>query len=104
MARPMQQTGMTTARSWSQPSVRRQARAVARMEGLDMATTELATTEDNGYVRQGVEFLLILAVLFVLSQLVGLAAIYVGDEYSSPSWSEQRAPPPRMYCRVQESG
>ena len=62
-----------------------------------MATTELATTEENGYLRLDVVFLLILAVLFVLSQLVGLAAIYVGDEYTSPSWSEHSVPPPRMY-------
>jgi hypothetical protein len=67
------------------------------MEGLDLATTELATTEENGYIRLDVVFLLILAVLFVLSQLVGLAAIYVGDEYTSPSWSEHSVPPPRMY-------
>jgi hypothetical protein len=97
MARPMPQIGMTTARSWSQPSVQRQAREVARMEGLDMATTEMATTDENGYFWQGVAFLLILAVLFVLSQLVGLAAIYVGDEYSSPSWNEHSVPPPKMY-------
>jgi hypothetical protein len=67
------------------------------MEGLDMATTDMATTEDNRYVRHGVEFLLILALLFALSQLVGLAAIYVGDEYSSPSWNEHSVPPPKMY-------
>jgi len=54
-------------------------------------------TEDNTYVRQGVEFLLILALLFVLSQLVGLGAIYIGDEYSSPSWNEHSVPPPKMY-------
>jgi hypothetical protein len=66
----MQQTGMTTARSWWQPSLQHQARAVQSMEDLAMATTE-----DNSYFRQGVEFLLILAVLFVLSQLAGLAAI-----------------------------
>ena len=29
-----------------------------------MATTEMATTEPNGYFRQGVEFLLILALSF----------------------------------------
>ena len=62
-----------------------------------MATTETTTTEDTGYVRQGVEFLLILAVLFILSQLVGLAAIYVGDEYVRPSWNEHSVPPPKMY-------
>ena len=62
-----------------------------------MATTELGTSEENGYFRLDVVFLLILAVLFVLSQLVGLAAIYVGDEYTSPSWSEHSVPPPRMY-------
>ena len=67
------------------------------MEGLDMPTTEMATTEENGYFRQGVEFLLILAVLFVLSQLVGLVAIYVGDEYSRPSWNEHSVPAPKMY-------
>ena len=83
---------MTTARSWWQPSVQRQARAVNSMEDLDMATTE-----DNRYFRQGVGFLLILAVLFVLVQLAGLAAIYVGDEFASPSWSEHRVPPPRSY-------
>ena len=54
-------------------------------------------TEDNTYVRQGVEFLLILALLFVLSQLVALGAIYIGDEYSSPSWNEHSVPPPKMY-------
>jgi hypothetical protein len=54
-------------------------------------------TEDNTYFRQGVEFLLILAVLFVLSQLAGLAAIYVGAEYTTPSWNEHSVPPPRMY-------
>ena len=92
MARAMRQIGTTTARWWSQPSVQRQARAVARMEGLDMATTE-----ENGYFRRGVEFLLILAVLFVLSQLAGLAAIYVGDEYTAPSWNEHSVPPPKLY-------
>ena len=61
-----------------------------------MATTKMATTESN-YFRQAVEFLLILALLFVLSQLVGLGAIYVGAEYSSPSWSEHSVPPPKMY-------
>jgi hypothetical protein len=64
------------------------------MEGLDMAVIK---TEDNTYFRQGVEFLLILALLFVLSQLVGLGAIYIGAEYSSPSWSEHSVPPPKMY-------
>jgi len=54
-------------------------------------------TEDNTYFRQGVEFLLILALLFVLSQLVALGAIYIGDEYSSPSWNEHSVPPPKMY-------
>ncbi len=62
-----------------------------------MAITERATTEENGYFRRGVEFLLIVAVLFVLAQLAGLAAIYVGDEYSAPSWSEHSVPPPKMY-------
>lgn len=62
-----------------------------------MTTTEMATTDENGYFRQGVVFLLILALLFVLSQLAGLAAIYVGDEYSSPSWNEHSVPPPKMY-------
>ena len=57
----------------------------------------MATTEDNTYFRQGVEFLLILAVLFVLSQLAGLAAIYVGAEYTTPSWSEHSVPAPKMY-------
>ena len=57
----------------------------------------MATTEENGYFRRGVEFLLILAVLFVLSQLAGLAAIYVGDEYTAPSWSEHSVPPPKLY-------
>jgi hypothetical protein len=57
----------------------------------------MAPTEDNTYFRQGVGFLLVLAVLFVLSQLVGLAAIYVGDQYASPSWNEHSVPPPRMY-------
>jgi hypothetical protein len=61
-----------------------------------MATTEM-TTEDNSYFRQGVGFLLIVAVLFVLSQLVGLAAIYVGDEFVTPSWNEHSVPPPKMY-------
>jgi len=54
-------------------------------------------TEDNTYFRLGVEFLLILALLFVLSQLVALGAIYIGDEYSSPSWNEHSVPPPKMY-------
>jgi len=67
------------------------------MEGLDMAITEPATTEENGYFRRGVEFLLILVVLFVLSQLAGLAAIYVGDEYTTPSWSEHSVPAPKLY-------
>ena len=83
---------MTTARSWWQPSAQRQARAVKSMEDLDMAPTE-----ENEYFRQGVGFLLILAVLFVLSQLAGLAAIYVGDEFTSPSWSEHSVPLPRTY-------
>jgi hypothetical protein len=60
-----------------------------------MATTE--RTEDDSYFHQGVEFLLILAVLFILSQLVGLAAIYIGSEYTKPSWSEHSVPPPRSY-------
>jgi hypothetical protein len=55
------------------------------------------TTEDNAYVRQGVEFLLILALLFVLSQLVALAVIYVGTQYTTPSWNEHSVPPPKMY-------
>lgn len=93
----MQKIGMMTARSWSRPSVQHQARAVARMEDLYMATTEMATTEENGYFRRGVEFFLILAVLFVLSQLAGLAAIYVGDEYTAPSWNEHSVPPPKLY-------
>jgi len=62
-----------------------------------MATPETVTTAENRYVRQGVEFFLILAVLFVLSQLVGLAAIYIGDEFTRPSWSEHSVPPPRLY-------
>ena len=62
-----------------------------------MATTETTATEDNGYVRHGVEFLLILVVLFILSQLAGLAEIYVGDEYARPSWNEHSVPPPKMY-------
>jgi len=36
-------------------------------------------------------------VLFVLSQLAGLAAIYVGDEYTTPSWSEHSVPAPKLY-------
>ena len=62
-----------------------------------MATTDVTTNEEDGYFRQGVEFLVILAVLFILSQLVGLAAIYIGDEYSSPSWNEHSVPAPKMY-------
>jgi hypothetical protein len=62
-----------------------------------MGDLDMTITEENRYVRQGVGFLLILAVLFVLSQLAGLAAIYVGDEYSSPSWNEHSVPPPKMY-------
>jgi len=62
-----------------------------------MATTKMIATEEDGTFRRGVEFLLILAVLFILSQLVGLGAIYVGDEYSSPSWNEHSVPPPKMY-------
>jgi hypothetical protein len=54
-------------------------------------------TEDNTFFHQGVEFLLILALLFALSQLVGLGAIYIGSEYSHPSWSEHSVPPPKMY-------
>jgi len=57
----------------------------------------MTTTEENVYFRQGVEFLLIVAVLFVLSQLVGLAVIYVGAEYSTPSWNEHSVPAPKMY-------
>jgi len=57
----------------------------------------MAITEENRYVRQGVGFLLILAVLFVLSQLAGLAAIYVGDQYTAPSWNEHSVPPPKLY-------
>jgi hypothetical protein len=44
-----------------------------------------------------VGLLLIVAVLFVLSQLVGLAAIYVGDEYVTPSWNEHSVSPLKMY-------
>ena len=83
---------MTTARSWWQPSEQRQGRAVNSTEDLDMAPTE-----EDQYFRQGVGFLLILAVLFVLSQLAGLAEIYVGDEVTSPSWSEHSVPLPRTY-------
>ena len=54
-------------------------------------------TEDNTYFHQGVELLLILALLFALSQLVGLGAIYIGSEYSHPSWSEHSVPPPKTY-------
>jgi len=57
----------------------------------------ITSTEDNTYFRQGVEFLLILALLFALSQLVVLGAIYVGAEYSSPSCNEHSVPPPKMY-------
>jgi hypothetical protein len=57
----------------------------------------VTTTEENGYVRRGVEFLLILAVLFVLSQLIALTAIYVGTQYTTPSWNEHSVPPPKMY-------
>jgi hypothetical protein len=55
------------------------------------------TTEDNAYFRQGVEFLLILLVLFVLSQLAGLTAIYIGAQYKTPSWNEHSVPPPKLY-------
>ena len=55
------------------------------------------TTEDNSYFRHGVEILLILAVLFVLSQLAGLAAIYIGAQYTTPSWNERSVPPPKLY-------
>jgi len=48
-------------------------------------------------VRHFVQFVLILAVLFVLSQLAGLAAIYWGSEYGQPSWSEHSVPPARNY-------
>ncbi len=61
-----------------------------------MATIK-TETEDNTYLHQGVEFLLILALLFVLSQLVGLGVIYMGAEYSRPSWNEHSVPPPKMY-------
>jgi len=60
----------------------------------------MATTVDNdsdAYFRRGVKFLLILAVVFLLSQLVGLAAIYIGSLYSTPSWSQHSVPPPKLY-------
>jgi hypothetical protein len=94
MAQVMQQMGMMTVRSWSPRSVRHQGLAVAAAEDLVMATTE---DEDTGYFRRGVGFLLILAVVFVLSQLVGLAAIYMGAEYKTPSWNEHSVPPPKLY-------
>jgi hypothetical protein len=48
-------------------------------------------------VRHFVQFVLILSVLFALSQLLGLAAIYWGDEYATPAWSEHSVPPARNY-------
>jgi hypothetical protein len=55
------------------------------------------TTDENQYLRRGVEFLLLLAVLFILSQIAGLAAIYWGSDYARPSWSERSVPPPKLY-------
>ncbi len=57
----------------------------------------MAITEENRYVRHGTEFLLILAVLFVLTQLAGLAAIYIGAQYTTPSWNEHSVPPAKLY-------
>ena len=41
--------------------------------------------------------LLILVVLFVLSQMAGLAAIFWADEYAVPAWDEHSVPAPRTY-------
>ena len=57
----------------------------------------VVTDDRNDYVRHGVEFLLLLALLFTLSQVAGLAAIYWGAEYVTPSWNEHSVPPPKPY-------
>lgn len=53
--------------------------------------------DDSRRVRNFVKLVLILAVLFVMSQVAGLAAIYWGDEYAKPSWSEHSVPAARNY-------
>ena len=64
----------------------------------------MTTTEENVYFRQGVEYLLIVAVLFVLSQLAGLAAIYVGAEYTTPSWNSTASRHPRCTDALRNQG
>lgn len=59
-----------------------------------MATT---TRDSDDYFRAGVKFLIILAVLFILSQLVAFAIVYIGDQFMSPAWSERSVPPPKLY-------
>jgi hypothetical protein len=53
--------------------------------------------DESRRVGNFVKLVLILAVLFVLSQVAGLAAIYWGDEYVRPSWNEHSVPAPRTY-------
>ena len=57
----------------------------------------MSASDEDRRVRQVVEMLLILVVLFVLSQMAGLAAIYWGDEYAVPAWDERSVPAPRTY-------
>lgn len=57
----------------------------------------MVTTDENVYFRQGVGFLLMLAVLVILNQVAGLAMIYWGDEFVRPAWSEHSVPPPKTY-------
>jgi hypothetical protein len=57
----------------------------------------MSAPDEDRRVRQVVEMLLILVVLFVLSQMAGLAAIYWADEYAVPAWDEHSVPAPRTY-------
>jgi hypothetical protein len=50
------------------------------------------------YVQRWALPALAIAALFsILLLFASLLAIYIGDEYVSPAWSEQSVPPPRMY-------
>jgi hypothetical protein len=40
---------------------------------------------------------LVLFTIWLSALAVGLLAIYVADEYVTPSFSEQSVPPPRLY-------
>jgi hypothetical protein len=39
----------------------------------------------------------VLVTLWLSALVLGLAAIYIADEYVRPAFSEQSVPPPRLY-------